>query len=113
MGCQSSPLYSSPLPFYSTGLQLPTYIITIAYQSGQNHVIKVGNLTPTQSGYYVQLDIGNTVIVNQFGIDDVIEMLKSVTYTPTPSLTTTPLPLMSPAVSMSQILAFDPYPLKR
>jgi Domain of unknown function (DUF4340) len=78
----------SQLPLESTGLQLPTYSITLTYQSGQTHLIKVGNLTSTQSGYYVQLDSGKTVIVNQSSIDNVVGVLKSMTYTPTPTLTT-------------------------
>ena len=102
----------SPLPLESTGLQLPAYTITITYQSGQSHVIKVGNLTPTQSGYYVQLDTGNTVIVNQSGIDNVVELLKSVTYTPTPTLpTVTSTPQASPpAASITPVLTLTSTP---
>ena len=85
----------NPLPLDSTGLQLPTYTLTLTYASGQTHIIKVGSLTATKSGYYIQLDSGNTVIVNQSGVDSIIEMLKSVTYTPTPTNppeTATPIP---------------------
>jgi hypothetical protein len=101
----------SPLPLESTGLQLPTYTITITYQSGLSHSLKVGNLTPTQSGYYIQLDTGNTVIVDQSGIDNVVELLRSVTYTPTPTLTTeTPTPQVSPASSLSPGITLTPTP---
>jgi hypothetical protein len=102
---------TSPLPLESTGLQLPMYTISISYQSGQSHVVKVGNLTPTQSGYYVQLDTGNTVIVNQSGIDNIVELLRSVTYTPTPSQPTITTTLQaSPAASMTPITTLTPTP---
>ena len=75
----------SPLPLESTGLQVPTYTLTMKYASGQTHTFKVGSLTATNSGYYVQVDSNDAVIVNQSGIDNIIELLKSVTYTPTPT----------------------------
>ncbi len=85
----------SPLPLDATGLQLPTYTLTLTYASGQIHTIKVGSLTATKSGYYIQLDSDNSVIVDQYGIDNIIEMLRSVTYTPTPT---------SPAVNSTPVV---------
>jgi hypothetical protein len=76
----------SPLPLESTGLQLPAYTLTLNYSSGKDHTIKVGSLTATKSGYYLQLDANEAVIVSQYGIDDIVQLLKSVTFTPTPSI---------------------------
>ncbi len=93
---------NSPLPLESTGLQVPTYTINLTYQSGQSHVIKVGNLTPLKNGYYIQVDTRDAVIVNQSGIDNIVELLKSVTYTPTPQ--------ESPTTSVTPTVTITPTP---
>jgi hypothetical protein len=101
----------SQLPLDSTGLQLPTYTITLTYQSGQTHLIKVGNLTSTQSGYYVQLDTGNAVIVSQSGIDGVVGVFKSVAYTPTPTLSAdTSTPSATLTATVTPTLTLTPTP---
>lgn len=100
----------SSLPLTATGLDSPAHTITLTFKSGQVHVIKVGQLTPTQSGYYVQVDANTPVIAIQSNIDSVIELLTAVTYTPTPNSTATPVvsETATPPVSPGAILTETP-----
>jgi hypothetical protein len=99
----------SQLPLETTGLQNPNHSITLTYKSGQEHVIKVGILTPVQNGYYVQLDVNTPVIVSQSNIDNIIELLSSVTYTPTPDITvTSEINTATPQVTPTQDMTITP-----
>ena len=103
-----SPLLSA-VPLEATGLQTPTHSLTLTYKSGNVHVINVGILSPVRSGYYVQLDNGNPVIVTQSNIDNIIELLSSIIYTPTPNSSSTfPLTTETPKVSSTVSLTTTP-----
>ncbi|MDQ3006718.1 MAG: hypothetical protein M3R47_15220 [Chloroflexota bacterium] len=79
------------------GLTDPEYILVIKFTSGVERNVKIGVITPTESGYYVQNTDGGTVIVSKSSVDALLGLLKSPPYleTPTPSpiaLTETPIP---------------------
>jgi hypothetical protein len=70
------------------GLETPAYTIELTFVSGTKHVIQVGTLTPTSSGYYVRYDAGNLYVVSQSGIDALLKLLTAPPFPATP----TPLP---------------------
>jgi hypothetical protein len=72
------------------GLDTPAYIITIKFTGGSEHILEVGDSTPTQNGYYVRLDNGNIMIVTLDGIDSLLTLASFPPYLSTP--TPTPLP---------------------
>jgi hypothetical protein len=75
------------LDLLEAGLNSPAYSIELTFVGGENHVIQVGMLTPTKSGYYVRYDGGSLYVVSQPGIDALLNLL----VTPPFSKTTTPL----------------------
>ena len=79
------------------GLTDPEYILVIKFTSGVERNVKIGVITPTESGYYVQNTDGETVIVSKSSVDALLGLLNNPPYleTPTPSpiaLTETPIP---------------------
>ena len=40
------------------GLDKPTYIMTITFDSAKTHKVLIGSVNPIQTGYYVQVDGG-------------------------------------------------------
>jgi hypothetical protein len=69
------------------GLDQPAHVITIDFTSGEQHTLEVGSMTPTQSGYYVRLDKGQSVIVSLTSLDALLNLVTFPPYaeTPTPS----------------------------
>jgi hypothetical protein len=62
------------------GLNYPGYTIELTFTGGLKHVIQVGALTPTNSGYYVRYDSGNLYVVAQSGIDALLNLLTAPPY---------------------------------
>ncbi len=87
---------ATSIPEAAAGLQSPAQTITILSGTNQQNVLKIGNSTPTSSGYYVQLDQNKPVIVDKGTIDRVIQLLTGIGATPTappqpsPATTVTP-----------------------
>jgi hypothetical protein len=76
------------------GLNPPAYTISLEFSSNRQQVLEVGGLTPTSSGYYIQLE-GKVYVVSQYSIDAVVKLLQNPPYlaTPTPVPgTETPIP---------------------
>lgn len=78
------------------GLTDPDYNILVKFTSGVERNVKIGVITPTESGYYVQSNDGETVIVSKSSVDALLGLLNNPPYleTPTPSpiaLTETPI----------------------
>lgn len=69
------------------GLDKPAYVITIKFTGGSEHVLEVGDKTPTNNGYYVRKDKDKTFIVDLNGLDSLLNLVTSPPYlnTPTPS----------------------------
>jgi hypothetical protein len=74
-------------------LAKPAYIIELTFNSGTQHKIEVGGLTPTSSGYYVRYDSKNIYVVSQDGIDALLNLLKAPPYPPTETPAPTDIPL--------------------
>ena len=70
-------------------LNPPAYTISLEFSSNGQQVLKVGALTPTGSGYYVQLE-DKIYVISQSSIEAVLELLKNPPYAATP----TPVPVM-------------------
>lgn len=85
------------------GFDMPGFVITIGFADGKTHTLEIGDLTPTQSGYYVRLDKGKMMIVGMSGIDSLLQMTSFPPYlnTPTPS----PLPPTETPVSPTDAIA--------
>lgn len=67
------------------GLTFPAYTIKLSFFNGIQHKIEVGNLTPTSSGYYVQLDDGQVYVVSQYSLDPVLALIQNPPYLPAPT----------------------------
>lgn len=69
------------------GLDHPNYLITIEFTSGVKRTLKIGVLTPTESGYYADGE-GDTLILNRVGVDALTTLLAfppyAATLTPSP-----------------------------
>jgi hypothetical protein len=84
------------------GLAKPAYTLTITMNGGTKYVLLIGDVTPTQNGYYVRLNQNAPDIVNKDSIDAMLGMLTKPPFvaTPTSESSLTPLPgSVTPAVS--------------
>jgi hypothetical protein len=77
--------FSAPPPLEQLGLDLPAYRIMLHTEDGSNIVLRVGDMTPTGSGYYVQVDSQPPVVVTKSGLDTVLNLLKNPPLLPTPT----------------------------
>ena len=77
----------------SLGLATPVYTLDLLFVSGKSHKIEVGNMTPTSSGYYVRYDSGRIYVIENAGIDALVNLLTAppfpATATPIPTSDTT------------------------
>ena len=69
------------------GLTDPEYLLVVKFTGGVERNVKIGVITPTESGYYVQNVDGETVIVSKSSLDALLGLLNNPPYleTPTPS----------------------------
>jgi hypothetical protein len=81
------------------GLSTPADTIELTFSNNLKHVVHIGNLTPTGSGYYVQYDGGNLFVVSQAGIDALLKLLTAppfpATQTPIATLQDTITPTLA------------------
>ncbi len=77
------------LPKDAVGLDDPEFIITIQFTSDVERIIKVGVLTPTESGYYANQGDDEILIVSNSALDALIGLLTNPPYL---TETETPLP---------------------
>lgn len=76
----------------TVGLVNPTGMLTISNAQGKQTTIKIGDLTPTESGYYVIVDSEAPKVVSRYAIEAFLELLQKnslLSYTPTPEITST------------------------
>ena len=74
------------------GLKEPDYILTVKFTSGTERTVRIGVITPSESGYYVQnADGGEVLIVSKSSVDALLRLLTSPPYqeTPTPAASDT------------------------
>jgi hypothetical protein len=81
------------------GLDKPSYTITITFTSSKTHTLTLGSVTPTQTGYYAQLDGGKVQIVDKQGLDALLSLLTNPPYiaTETPIASSTPEATLTPS----------------
>lgn len=70
------------------GLVQPSYRMTIKLTGGKVKTVRIGDLTPTESGYYTSVDESDDIlIVSKTGLDSLLMLVTSPPYvnTPTPA----------------------------
>ncbi len=67
----------------TVGLHDPAYTITITFGS-RVRTFTIGDMTPTGSGYYVQMD-DEIVVVDRPGVEALIQLIANPPYAPTPA----------------------------
>jgi hypothetical protein len=71
------------------GLVEPSYIMTVNLTGGKVEVVRIGDLTPTSSGYYTNIDGSDEIlIVGKTGLDALLTLVTLPPYVETP----TPIP---------------------
>jgi hypothetical protein len=83
------------LALENIGLKVPVYTLRLTLQDGQQKTVQIGNVTPTKSGYYTQLEDGKVAVVTKFVVDNLI------TYLDNPPVAT-PLPVLTEAVEVDE-----------
>ena len=67
------------------GLVPPSYILIVKLSSGGEKTVRIGDLTPTGSGYYANVnDNDKVLIISQTGLDALLTMLESPPFENTP-----------------------------
>ncbi len=58
------------------GLSIPSNTLTIQDAQGRETIIYIGQLTPTETGYYVKVDNAAPAVVSKYAIDDILRNLQ-------------------------------------
>jgi len=68
------------------GLVHPSYIMTVELTGGTVKSVRIGDLTPTESGYYTNINESDEVlIVSKTGMDALLTMVSSPPFVVTPA----------------------------
>jgi hypothetical protein len=78
------------------GLKDPAYIITIEFKGGTTRALEVGEVTPTNSGYYARLDKDKMMVTDLSGIESLLQLGFFPPYLNTPAPASLP-PTATPA----------------
>jgi hypothetical protein len=97
------------LPLDSIGLTTPANTITLVNDSGTQNILRIGAVTSINSGYYVQLNKNNPVIIDKGTIDNLTSLFNLnnlVMATPTSQIVGsvtpgTPAPTIEPSPTSS------------
>ncbi|MBN2147675.1 MAG: DUF4340 domain-containing protein [Anaerolineales bacterium] len=79
------------------GLVSPAYTISMTKDNGEKIVLYVGDLTPTGTGYYIQVDKDDPVVVSKVNLDSILGVFETPPLLPTPTLEAT----LTPEVSLT------------
>jgi len=72
------------------GLEKPAYTLIVTLKDGQKKTAYIGNVNPTSSGYYGQLENGSPVVITKYAVDNLINFLDNPPIaTPVPTATET------------------------
>jgi hypothetical protein len=77
----------------SIGINAPSQTLTLTSTKGTTATIRVGSKTAIGTGYYVQVNQEQPVVVNSYAVEGLLDALKKETLldlTPTPQLTASP-----------------------
>jgi hypothetical protein len=86
------------IPLAGLGLEHPAYILTVRLKSGGEHVLEIGDKTPSGSGYYARLDEKKVLILDGSGVENLLLLMEYPPYLETP----TPSPLPPTAVPVQE-----------
>ncbi|MDR3575157.1 MAG: hypothetical protein P4L50_14955 [Anaerolineaceae bacterium] len=108
--------FANSLTLDSTGLTTPADVITLQDESGAQNIIRIGAATSIASGYYVQLNKNNPVIIDKSTIDNLTSLFTEgnlvlatpTSETPGPATPVATSPVVAPALSPTA--AFTPVP---
>ena len=78
------------LALESVGLKVPVYTLRLTLQDGHQKTVQIGNVTPTNSGYYTRLETGTVAVVTKYVVDNLITYLDNppvATQVPVPTET--------------------------
>lgn len=67
------------------GLEQPAFVINLQFSTGKEAILKIGNATPTGSGYYVLQENSNVVIIGKSGLDSLLKLFYNPPQAPTPT----------------------------
>jgi hypothetical protein len=89
------------------GLNDPAYTITVGFSDGKSMTAQVGDVTPTESGYYVRKNDGSILVISKYGMESLLNLILYPPYeqTPTPSpmpatqTATPPVPTETPSAT--------------
>jgi hypothetical protein len=88
------------VPPEAVGLSPASYTLSLRFTSDKEKTVRIGDLTPTESGYYASIN-GNTgvVILDKTGVEALLDLLQSPPYllTPTASATASMTPTVEQA----------------
>jgi hypothetical protein len=87
------------------GLSKPSYTVTITMNGGAKYVLLIGDVTPTQNGYYVRLNQGSPDIVNKDSVDAMLGMLTKPPFVATPTSATSGTPVSGSATPAPSLQA--------
>jgi hypothetical protein len=88
------------------GLDVPTYTLELGFVSGIEHKLDVGNKTPTGSGYYILYDGEKVYVIEQSGIESLLNLLTAPPYLSTE----TPFPISESTSTLTLGAAASPTP---
>jgi hypothetical protein len=80
-------LVSANTPLEPLGISPDSLKITLANISGKQLILKPGGLTPTGSGYFIQVNSNPAVVISKYGYEGFVSMLQPeslLSETPTP-----------------------------
>lgn len=80
----------NPPQLREIGLEPPRFVLTAVLDNDIRKIMYVGDLTPTRSGYYVQFDETDPMVVSRPGLERAIELIDDPPLAPTPTVTTQP-----------------------
>jgi len=83
---RSLAIIDTPPALSAVGLDAPAYLLTIKTGDGNQEVAKIGSLTPTNSGYYVEAEGGPLMVVAKTAIDGLVAYLDNPPFAPTPTV---------------------------
>jgi len=91
------------LPLASIGLETPAYTITLKTSTGELLTTFVGMQTAIKTGYYVQDEAGHVLIVNNSGLNELLNLLETPPLLPTATPATTPTEITTPSATPNQV----------
>jgi hypothetical protein len=79
----------------AVGLLKPNYILTVSIKDAGEQTIKIGGPTVTGNGYYIQTADGKIIVLNNYSVEALTNLIK------TPPFAATPTPSPIPATETS------------